>query len=169
MPGRVLSPPEALMTLLGCKTQGLGSLKGLARATQLTQPLSSQRSLLGLEGKEEVLSRCEGQWEQGSWEPWWSWVSAWLHRPPAVWPRSHHFPYKRSFLSCKSGSDSYDHPGLMGPLRFTRSWGTSRGALRSWPSPGPSRTGLSREPCSAKWLGGLAACQPGGRVSWGRV
>lgn len=69
------------MTLLECRTQGPGSLKGLARATQLTQPLSSRCSLLGFEGKEVLLSRCERQWEQGRWEPRWSWVQAWLHPP----------------------------------------------------------------------------------------
>lgn len=29
--------------------------------------------------------------------------------------------------------------------------------------------GLGWELCSARWLSGLAACQPGGRVSWGWV
>lgn len=33
---------------------------------------------------------------------------------------------------------------------------------------GPSGWG-SAGVCSARWLRGLAACQPGGRVSWGRV
>lgn len=57
------------MTLLGCRTHGPGSLRGLARATQPAQPLSSRHSLPGLEGRKKCCPGVRGSGNEGGRSP----------------------------------------------------------------------------------------------------
>lgn len=62
-----------------------------------------------------------------------------------------------------SRTDSSEAPGVPGSTREDSQAACLQGPAPPPPLPPPSA------PCCSEWLLGLAACQPGGWVSWGPV